>query len=116
MDHQSRWHYTLPLHIHLLLKIDNSVSFSCESTYPFIARVSHSAYNKKGGGGGGKDMQNILGAPQHAMLTSILCIRNSFEPVKYRATYIMYALSTTGRTRTLARKCACVLRETAVKW
>lgn len=64
----------------------------------------------------GKDMQNILDAPQHAMLTSILCIRNSLEPVKYRATYITYALSAAGHTRTLARKCACVLRKTAIKW
>lgn len=36
-------------------------------------------------------MQNTLVDPRRAMLTFILCIRNVFEPVKYRATYITYA-------------------------
>lgn len=58
-------------------------------------------------------MQNTLVGLQHAMLTFILCIRNAFEPVKYRATYITYALSAAGlvhtRTRARARvhKCVC---------
>lgn len=50
-------------------------------------------------------MQNILDVLQHAMLTFILCVRNAFELVKYRATYITYALSADRHAH--AHLCVC---------
>lgn len=42
-------------------------------------------------------MQNTLDGLQHAKLTFILCIRNTFEPVKYRAK-LYYVCAISGRT------------------
>lgn len=51
------------------------------------------------------------------MLTFVLCIRNAFEPVKYRAAYITYALSAAGHAHARARAPARIRagKKTAIK-
>lgn len=53
--------------------------------------------------GGGWRMQNTLDGPRHAKLTSILCIRNAFEPTSYRAACTHTCIPARARHRGHAR-------------